>query len=169
MDDEPFALLREATQAKERGVNFDIGVGGKNFSFDAAKRVLDGGLIPDTISSDVTLTSRFAGTSFSQVDCIGKVMSLGITLEDALVMSTRKPAAILGAEIERELGCLAPGTHADLTMLRVHTGRWQFIDGDNQINTRRITPSNPYHASGPGRSCLLTTDLDPADGCPITA
>ena len=109
IDDER-SLLREATEAKERGVNFDIGVGGKNFSFDAAKRVLDGGPDPDTISSDVTLTSRFAGTSFSQVDCIGKVMSLGISLEDALVMSTRKPAAILGAEIERELGCLAPGT-----------------------------------------------------------
>ena len=137
IDDER-SLLREATEAKERGVNFDIGVGGKNFSFDAAKRVLDGGLIPDTISSDVTLTSRFAGTSFSQVDCIGKVMSLGISLEDALVMSTRKPAAILGAEIERDLGCLAPGTHADLTLLRVHTGRWQFIDGDNEVNTGEL-------------------------------
>ena len=53
-------LLREALDARQRGVKFDIGVGGRNFSFDAAKRVLDGGLIPDTISSDVTLTSRYA-------------------------------------------------------------------------------------------------------------
>ena len=128
------ALLREAVEARERGVKFDIGVGGANFSFDAAKRVLDGGLIPDTISSDVTLTSRYAGTSFSQMDCIGKVISLGIGLEDALVMSTRKPAAVLGPETERMLGCMAPGTHADLTIIRVHEGEWQFIDGDGEIN-----------------------------------
>ena len=128
------ALLREAVEARERGVKFDIGVGGANFSFDAAKRVLDGGLIPDTISSDVTLTSRYAGTSFSQMDCIGKVISLGISLEDALVMATRKPAAVLGPETERMLGCMAPGTHADLTILRVHEGEWQFIDGDGVTN-----------------------------------
>ena len=128
------ALLREAVEARERGVKFDIGVGGANFSFDAAKRVLDGGLIPDTISSDVTLTSRYAGTSFSQMDCIGKVISLGFSLEDALVMSTRAPATVLGPQTERMLGCMAPGTHADLTIIRVHEGEWQFIDGDGVTN-----------------------------------
>ena len=132
------SLLRNAVEARERGVKFDIGIGGRNFSFDAAKRVLDGGLTPDTISSDVTLTSRFAGTAFSQMDSIGKVMSLGISLEDALVMATRKPAAILGPEIERSLGCMAPGTYADLTLLRAHEGRWKFIDGDNHINVGNI-------------------------------
>ncbi|MXX92606.1 MAG: amidohydrolase family protein [Chloroflexi bacterium] len=127
-------LLREALDARARGVKFDIGVGGKNFSFDAAKRVLDGGLMPDTISSDVTLQSRYVGTSFSQMDCIGKVISLGIGLEDALVMSTRKPAAILGPQTEQMLGCMAPGTHADLTILKIHEGEWQYIDGDGVLN-----------------------------------
>ncbi|MXZ02637.1 MAG: amidohydrolase family protein [Chloroflexi bacterium] len=141
-------LLREALDARARGVKFDIGVGGKNFSFDAAKRVLDGGLIPDTISSDVTLQSRYVGTSFSQMDCIGKVISLGITLEDALVMSTRSPAAVLSSSLppllgeraegdggfEQMLGCMAPGTQADLTILRIHEGEWEYIDGDGQIN-----------------------------------
>ena len=28
--------------------------------------------------------------------------------------------------------------HADLTLLRVHTGRWQFIDGDNEVNTGEL-------------------------------
>ena len=128
------ALLNEALDARARGVKFDIGVGGRNFSFDAANRVLDGGLMPDTISSDVTLQSRYVGTSFSQMDCIGKVISLGIGLEDALVMSTRNPAAILGPQTEKMLGCMAPGTHADLTILRVHEGDWEYIDGDGQVN-----------------------------------
>ena len=141
-------LLREALDARQRGVKFDIGVGGRNFSFDAAKRVLDGGLIPDTISSDVTLQSRYAGTAFSQMDSIGKVISLGITLEDALVMSTRNPAAVLSSSLpslgggsaegdggfEKMLGCVAPGTHADLTILRTHEGEWEYIDGDGNIN-----------------------------------
>lgn len=128
------ALLNEALDARARGVKFDIGVGGRNFSFDAANRVLDGGLMPDTISSDVTLQSRYVGTSFSQMDCIGKVISLGIGLEDALVMSTRNPAAILGPQTEKMLGCMAPGTYADLTLLRVHQGDWEYIDGDGNIN-----------------------------------
>lgn len=142
------ALLNEALDARARGVKFDIGVGGRNFSFDAAKRVLDGGLIPDTISSDVTLQSRYVGTSFSQMDCIGKVISLGIGLEDALMMSTRNPAAVLSSSLppfdggsavgdggfEQMLGCMAPGTHADLTILRVHEGEWEYIDGDGNIN-----------------------------------
>ena len=128
------ALLNEALDARARGVKFDIGVGGRNFSFDAANRVLDGGLMPDTISSDVTLQSRYVGTSFSQMDCIGKVISLGIGLEDALVMSTHNPAAILGPQTEKMLGCMAPGIHADLTILRVHEGDWEYIDGDGNIN-----------------------------------
>ena len=115
-------------------MKFDIGVGGRNFSFDAAKRVLDGGLTPDTISSDVTLQSRYAGTAYSQLDSIGKVISLGISLEDALVMSTRNPAAVLGPQTEQTLGCMAPGTHADLTILRIHEGEWEYIDGDGLIN-----------------------------------
>ena len=68
------------------------------------------------------------------MDCIGKVISLGIGLEDALVMSPRKPAAILGPQTEQMLGCMAPGTHADLTILKIHEGEWQYIDGDGVLN-----------------------------------
>ncbi len=128
-------LLREALDARERGVLFDIGVGGANFSFDAAKRVMDGGLMPDTISSDVTLMSRYAGPAFSLVDCIGKVMSLGVSLEEALMMSCRRPAEALGPEAKTDLGCMAPGTCADLSLLRVHEGSWEFMDGDGVVNT----------------------------------
>ena len=154
-------LLREALDARGRGVKFDIGVGGRNFSFDAAKRVLDGGLIPDTISSDVTLTSRYAGTAFSQMDSIGKVMSLGIGLEDALVMATRNPAAVLGSESERMLGCMAPGTHADLTILRVHEGEWEFIDGDGNINVGKYA-LEPVSCIRAGQ--VMPIDYGPREG-----
>ena len=154
-------LLREALDARKRGVKFDIGVGGRNFSFDAAKRVLDGGLIPDTISSDVTLTSRYAGTAFSQMDSIGKVMSLGIGLEDALVMATRNPAAVLGTETERMLGCMAPGTHADLTILRVHEGEWEFIDGDGNINVGKYA-LEPVSCIRAGQ--VMPIDYGPREG-----
>ena len=177
-------LLREALDARRRGVKFDIGVGGRNFSFDAAKRVLDGGLIPDTISSDVTLTSRYAGTAFSQIDSIGKVMSLGIGLEDALVMATRNPAAVLDSTfpprtqslpllggdseggqgdggMERMLGCMAPGTHADLTILRVHEGEWEFIDGDGNINIGNLA-LEPVSCIRAGQ--VMPIDYGPREG-----
>ena len=168
-------LLREALDARGRGVKFDIGVGGRNFSFDAAKRVLDGGLIPDTISSDVTLTSRYAGTAFSQMDSIGKVMSLGIGLEDALVMATRNPAAVLTSSLpplgggsaegdggfERMLGCMAPGTHADLTILRVHVGEWEFIDGAGNINVGKYA-LEPVSCIRAGQ--VMPIDYGPREG-----
>ena len=132
---------------------FDIGVGGKNFSFDAAKRVLDGGLIPDTISSDVTLQSRYVGTSFSLMDCIGKVISLGFSLEEALVMSTRNPAAVLGPETKQMLGCMAPRHprrhhHPPHPRRRmgIHRRRWQHQLRPIRPRTRIMHPSRPSHA-----------------------
>ena len=154
-------LLPEALEARERGVIFDIGVGGANFSFDTARRILDGGLMPDTISSDVTLMSRYAGPAFSQMDCIGKVMSLGIPLADALVMSSRTPARVLGPEIERNLGCMAPGTCADLTLLKVHKGDWQFVDGDGVVNTGQHA-LEPISCIRAGR--VMPIDYGPRDG-----
>ena len=96
-------------------------------------------------------------------------MSLGIGLEDALVMSTRNPAAVLTSSLpllgggsaegdgglERMLGCMAPGTHADLTLLRVHEGEWEFIDGAGNINIGN-------HALEPV-SCIRAGQVMPID------
>ena len=44
----------EIFEARKRGVRFDIGHGRTNFSYRVAEKCLGQGLVPDTISSDVS-------------------------------------------------------------------------------------------------------------------
>ncbi len=120
------SLLPQARQARENGVYFDVGVGGSNFAFESAQKVIDQGFIPDTISSDLTAMSRFAGPTFSLTECMGKVMSLGISFEDAIRMTTSKPAEILG--MSDEIGSLSIGAGADISILDLIEGEFKFHD-----------------------------------------
>ncbi|MEE8046777.1 MAG: amidohydrolase/deacetylase family metallohydrolase [Dehalococcoidia bacterium] len=120
------SLLAEAREARENGVYFDVGVGGLNFAFAAAQKVIDSGFIPDTISSDVTMMSRFAGPTYSLTECMGKVMSLGIPFEDAIRMTTAKPAEILG--MSNEIGSLSVGGGADISILDLVEGDFSYHD-----------------------------------------
>ena len=71
--------------------------------------------MPDTISSDITAMGIYAGPVFSLTECMGKVMTLGISFEDAIKMTTSKPAEILG--IADDLGSLSVGTTADISIV----------------------------------------------------
>lgn len=133
-------LLDEATAARERGVIFDVGVGKANFSFESAKKVFDHGFVPDTISSDFTQMSRFAGPTHSLVECMSKLLALGIPLADVVAMSTSRPAAVLG--IDDETGTLAVGYDADITLLELADGDFIFRDvtGGVQKGTKAFRP-----------------------------
>ncbi len=120
------SLLPQALEARKNGVYFDVGVGGSNFAFTAAQKVIDAGFIPDTISSDVTMMSRFAGPTYSLTECMGKVMSLGISFEDAIRMATAKPAEILG--MSKEIGSLSIGAGADISILDLVEGNFRYHD-----------------------------------------
>src|SRR5262249_12589056 len=50
-------LLPAATEAKKRGVIFDIGHGGGSFDFTVAEAAMQSGVKPDTISSDIHVFS----------------------------------------------------------------------------------------------------------------
>ncbi len=119
-------LLPQAREARENGVYFDVGVGGSNFAFESAQKVIDQGFVPDTISSDLTAMSRFAGPTFSLTECMGKVMSLGISFEDAIRMTTSKPAEVLG--MSDEIGSLSVGAGADISILDLIEGKFKFHD-----------------------------------------
>lgn len=120
------SLLPQAREARENGVYFDVGVGGSNFAFESARKVIDQGFIPDTISSDLTAMSRFAGPTFSLTECMGKVMLLGISFEDAIRMTTSKPAEVLG--MSDEIGSLSVGAGADISILDLIEGKFKFHD-----------------------------------------
>lgn len=146
-------LLPEAWEAREKGVIFDVGVGRANFSFDSAKRVLDQGFMPDTLSSDLTSMSQFAGPTHSLMECMGKVMSLGLSLEDVVRMTTAAPAKALG--LADEIGSLIAGRVADISILEVIEGEWLFRDitGGTNTGSLAVKPS----------ACIRAGEVMPVD------
>ncbi|MBM3958344.1 MAG: amidohydrolase family protein [SAR202 cluster bacterium] len=118
-------LLPEALDARKRGVNFDVGHGMANFTFKSARTVLDQGFIPDTLSSDLTVRGRF-GPLKSLTEVMGKFLALGLSLEDVIRMTTSNSARSIG--MESELGSLAEGRTADISILELHEGKFLFRD-----------------------------------------
>ncbi len=133
-------VLPQAQDAQDRGIVFDIGIGRSNFSFDAARKILDQGFMPDTLSSDLTPMSRFAGPTHSLMECMGKVMSLGLTFEDVVRMTTAAPAKALG--LSAEIGALVAGRIADVSILEVVEGEWLFRDvtGGTHVGAQAVKP-----------------------------
>jgi dihydroorotase len=80
----------ELREARRRGVLFDLGHGGSSFLWPVAAHAMEGGFPPDVISTDL-----HSGSVMNQVDmpnCISKLMSLGMGLQEAIMRSTVNPA-----------------------------------------------------------------------------
>jgi dihydroorotase len=155
----------ELYDAVERGVRLDVGHG-LNFCFDTARRMMDGGLLPWTISSDAHGELRgvheIQSCTWSLVGTISKLVALGMSLGDCVLRATQRPAALLG--MDHEIGTLAVGSRADLTLLREVPGEWTFTDGcgGSLTTDRRHLPELVVRAGVPHRpSQALMRDVAP--------
>ena len=150
-------IVREAI---DKGLLIDIGRG-SHFSFDMARRVLDAGVLPNTVGADLhgynTYVPPEAGTpgehpdddmnpfagqdKFSLCRAMTELLAMGVSLEDIIPMVTSNCAVMLG--MEDELGSLAVGRTADISVLNNETGDWELRDnGQVTIKAdRRLTPS----------------------------
>ena len=135
--DEHGRVRRSVRHAIDRGVGFDVGHGAGSFSFDVARRGLDQGLVPATISSDLH-AYNVAGPVYDLVTTASKFLHLGMSFEDVLPRITAAPARAVGM-LDR-VGTLAPGAEADVTLLRIVEGEFQFSDAMRRVETgsRRI-------------------------------
>jgi dihydroorotase len=118
-------LVPEAKELAARGVWLDTAHGRMNFGFNVGRRVLDQGLTPHCISTDLTIPGR-ANTVHSMVEIMARFLGMGFTLEQVVAMSTVNPARAIG-EVNR-LGSLAVGRQADISVLEVRDGRWVVYD-----------------------------------------
>ena len=118
-------LVPEAKELAARGVWLDTAHGRMNFGFNVGRRVLDQGLTPHCISTDLTIPGR-ANTVHSMVEIMARFLGMGFTLEQVIAMSTVNPARAIG-EAGR-LGSLQLGRQADISVLEVRDGRWVVYD-----------------------------------------
>jgi dihydroorotase len=117
----------EVAEARDRGVILDSALGRGNFGIEVARRQADLGLYPDTISSDLT---AFGQTFHSLLECMAKFMSIGYSLSDVVKATTASAARVLGRP--DQLGAIAVGRDADLTILDVVEGDFTFTDTTGQ-------------------------------------
>jgi dihydroorotase len=118
-------LVPEAREAADRGVWFDTAHGQRNFSFDVGRRIIDQGLLPHCISTDLTVPGRL-NTVHSMMEIMARFLGLGFTLEQVVTMSTENPAKAIGAE--NRLGSLAVDRQADISVLDLREGDWVVYD-----------------------------------------
>ncbi len=96
-----------------------------NFSFDVGRRILDQGLMPHCISTDLTVPGRLQ-TVHSMTEIMTRFLGLGFTLDQVVTMSTANPAKAIGAE--HRLGSLAVARQADISVLELRDGDWEVFD-----------------------------------------
>ncbi|MBV9965033.1 MAG: amidohydrolase/deacetylase family metallohydrolase [Alphaproteobacteria bacterium] len=140
-------VVREAVA---RGLKIDVGYG-SHFSFAMAKKVLDTGILPDTLGADMhgyntrlpsdgpaDQAHMFAGaTNFSLTSAMTAVMALGVPLEKLVPMVTSNAAAMLG--LGDEIGSLRAGATADVSVLADERGRWVLRDNEGtQVTAERL-------------------------------
>ena len=137
--DESGRLVPEAREAADRGVWFDTALGRLNFSFDVGRRVLDQGLLPHCISTDLTVPGRLR-TVHSMTEMMTRFLGLGFTLPQVVTMCTANPARAIGAH--DRLGSLVVGRQADISVLELREGDWIVYDvlGAGLRVTRAVVP-----------------------------
>jgi dihydroorotase len=130
-------VKRAVRRAAERGIGFDVGHGAGSFSFEVARRGLDQGFEPATISSDIHAWS-VAGPAYDLATTATKFLHLGMPLEAVLRKVTEAPARAIG--MAGQIGTLAVGAHADVSLLRLAEGEWPLTDthGVTERSGRRI-------------------------------
>jgi len=110
------------TQARARGVIFDVGHGAGSFWFRNAVPSVKQGFVPDSISTDLHMENF---TILSMNNVMSKFLSMGVPLEDIVRRSTVNPAN----EIHRpELGTLTVEKEADIAVLEEQHGQFSYID-----------------------------------------
>lgn len=125
-------VLPQVREARRRGVLFDIGNGRNgHITWDVAERALQQDFLPDSISSDLNgpgLTDQV----FDFPNVLSKFLMLGMPLDQVIARGTVNSAKAIPAL--KDLGTLRKGAVADVTILELVSGSFEFVDN---VNTRR--------------------------------
>ena len=133
-------LVPEVKEAVDRGVWMDTAHGRMNFSFDVGQRIMDQGILPHCISTDLTVPGRVL-TVHSMTEMMTRFMAMGFTLEQVVTMCTINPARAIGED--HRLGSLEVGREADVSVLEMKQGDWVVYDvlGDSLKVDRTLIPA----------------------------
>ena len=133
--DEGGRVLPEVLAARRHGVWFDFGNGvSDHFNWDVVERAMKQGFAPDTFSTDWNTASRTTGViDFANV--MSKFLMFGMPLDQVVARATLNPSRVFEAFNER--GTLNPGAPADVAVLELRDGSFEFLDNYKGTRTGR--------------------------------
>lgn len=136
--DEGGRVRGEFTEARARGVLFDVGLDRVHTDFEVARRAISEGFGPHFLSTDLTTSNRHITEDMPTT--ISKFVGLGLGLEEALEKSTLAPAAMLGRS--GEFGALREGLAGDVGIFELREGEHTFSDtyGHTLSTSSRLVP-----------------------------
>lgn len=132
--DDSDCVFDSVREAAERGVIFDIGHGAGSFQWEVAEAAIEQGFEPTTISTDLH-TLNVHGPVYDMPTTMSKFLTMGVSLERVIEMSTTRPARVLGRD--GDLGTLKVGTVADIAVLEMREGDFVFTDSYGADRTGR--------------------------------
>ena len=135
MGQEKQFLLPQVVEAQKAGIIFDCAHGRNHFNFRMIERALDQGFLPDTISTDLTMTSATKGPVWDLPTTMTKLLHFGLPLDEIIRRSTSAPAKIMG--YEGTVGTLKPGANADVSVFELRDGKFELRDSDGDTITAK--------------------------------
>ena len=139
--DDAGRILPEVMGARRRGVLFDLGNGRTgHLRWDIAEKVLRDGFLPDTFSTDWTAEGR-TNQIIDFPNVMSKFLMLGMPLNQVVACATVNASRAF--PIFRTRGTLKVGAPADLAVLELRQGTFEFVDnfGNNRTGSQRLFPS----------------------------
>jgi dihydroorotase len=126
-------VLPQVREARRRGILFDFGNGRNgHFTWEVAERALAQDFLPDSISSDLNgpgLTDQV----FNFPNVLSKFLLLGMRLDQVIALGTFNSAKSIPAL--KGLGTLQIGSTADVTILELMSGDFEFDDNAHSKRT----------------------------------
>jgi len=110
--------------AQQKGIVFDLGYGGISFAFSQAIPAVREDFLPNSISTDL-----HHGATHDILDILSQFLAMGVDLPTVIAMTTWNPAQEIG---RKELGRLQEGGIADIAILKIEEGHFQFTDHTGQ-------------------------------------
>lgn len=125
------AVLPQILALKDRGIFTDGQLTTTHHSWAVSEKAVAKGWWPDTISTDISRTPD--GQPASVLVPMSEFLHLGMPLEQVIAGVTATPARAMNAP--EKIGTLETGVNADIAVLELEQGSFDYNDGQRQMRT----------------------------------
>jgi dihydroorotase len=127
-------VLPIVREKQKEGVLLDVGHGSGSFAFRVGRAMLEQGVLPDFIGSDLH-HYNVHGPVHDLATTLDKFLHLGMPVPEIIKRATANCARWLG--MTDEIGTLQPGACADITVLEIVDGRFELTDSEGKTETAK--------------------------------